>query len=401
MVTAAPPATVQAMSLQGIVVPAASVNPAAFFEQTNRLTTKQANPAWPGFGSSTPPVSILQTGILSQIQIRFSGVLTVTLAGGTAATTAAWPYNLLKKVRFAANGQSQLINISGWMLKARQFMERGDTQDRGVARGVGGASPGTARTQGTLSLANEDWGVGSNVTAIPGAPTQYPVELQWIVPVSYDQLYLNGAIFAQTSSTDLNVGLDTANQNELFTLTGAATAVLTGGFVLEATVFTIPQGPSGEIIVPDLSSFHSLIQTDVGVSATGEQEYKLAGQGVGRQLLRIYYQIRNGATPAPLPMTATNYGPQAWRFGTNNTPEVFADGRDLAQRNENMFGVDFASLQGIGIFDWASEHAFRDSIDEGTATELRLVSTVQSGVTLTNALLSYVQETMIAGGVGA
>jgi hypothetical protein len=391
---------VPTVSLQGIVVPQTAINPAGFFAATRRLTVRQKTFQAPAFGGSEN-VQILQTGILSQLIITFEGTLTVTLGGGTVATTAAWPYNLLNRVQFSANGQSNLVNASGWSLKARQFMERGDTQDRGVARGVGGASPGTARTQGTLSLVNEDWGVGSNVTAIPGAPTVYNVVLQWVVPVSFDQLYLNGAIFAQTSSTDLNLQLNIAPQAELFTTTGAATVALAGAFTVEGTLFTIPQGPDGQIMVPDLSTFHSLIETGTSQLTVGMNETRLAGQGVGRQLMRLYYRVMNGATPAPLPMNSTNFGQQGWRFGGNDTPEVFQTGRNLAARNENLFGVDFASLQGYGILDFASEHALRDSIDEGTATELRLLTEIANGVVLTNARLLYTQETMFAGAVGA
>lgn len=390
---------VPSVSLQGIVVPATAIDPGAFFAATRRLTFRQKTFNYAGLGSADN-VPILQTGILSQLVIKATGTLTVTLGGGTCATTAAWPYNILKRVQFSANGQSNLINVSGWALKVRQFMERGDLNDRGIVRGVGGASPGTQRTQGTLSLNNENWGVGSNVTAIPGAPTVYPVELQWVVPVSFDQLYLNGAIFAQTSSTDLNLQLTYAQSTELFALTGAATAVLALSFTVEGTAFTIPQGPAG-IIVPDLSTFHSLIETSTSAISNTTNETKLAGQGVGRQLMRVYFRVQNGTVPAPLPLNATNFGQQGWRFGGNDTPEIFQDGLDLAQRNENLFGVDFASLAGYGIFDFASEHAFRDSIDEGTATELRIVNEIPVAVSLTTARLEYVQETMYAGSVGA
>jgi hypothetical protein len=397
MATATPVPTV---SLQGIVVPQTAINPAGFFAATRRLNVRQKQGVFPGFGQADN-VQILQTGIVSKLRIKISGTVTVTLGGGTCATTAAWPYNLLKKVVFSANGQSNLISMSGWGLKVRQFIERGDSQDRGVARGVGGASPGTSRTQGTLSLNNEDWGVGSNVTAIPGAPTAYPFELEVEVPVSFDQLYLNGAIFAQTSSTDLNLQLNWANQADLFTVTGAATVAIAASYTVEAVLFTIPQGPDGGIMVPDLSVFHSLIETSTGTVALGMNETRLAGQGVGRQLMRVIFRVQNGATPAPLPMNATNFGQIGWRFGGNDTPEIFQDGRLVAQMNENLFGVDFASLQGYGILDFCSEHALRDSIDEGTATELRLLTEIQSGVVLASPRLEYIQETMMSGAVGA
>jgi hypothetical protein len=47
------------------------------------------------------------------------------------------------------------------------------------------------------------------------------------------------------------------------------------------------------------------------------------------------------------------------------------------------------------------ENAFRDAVDMGTTSELRLVIGVQSGVTVTNPALEYVQETIFQAGAGA
>jgi hypothetical protein len=333
------------------------------------------------------------------IEVPQTSVNPPAFFAGTCATTARWPYDLLKAARFSANGQSNLINCGGWSLKARDIMGRGDLSDRGVAVGSGGASPGTARTQGSLSQASESWGVGQNVSAIAAAT--YPVELNWFLPVAFDQVDLMGAIFAQTAATDLVLELTWANSSDLFTLTGTATATLTGSVVIEATLFTIPQGPDGDVIVPDLSVFHSLIQVRQSNIANGENEIRLVGQGVGRQLLRLFWRTMNGATPAPLAMTATNYGRVAWRFGGNDTPEVLTDGQHLRYLNERLYNTDLGGLQGYGAFDFASEHAFRDSIDEGAATELRLVLEYPSGLSLTTPFVEYVQETAFAGAVGA
>lgn len=391
---------VPTIALQGVVVPQSAVKPDVFFKKTRRMRIKQDGFTFPGVGQ-TQRLSMRQVGIIGGLYIKFSGQVVVTLGGGTAATTNQWPYNLCRNIRFSANGQSNLINVSGWNLKPRECMARSDHNDRGVARGIGGASPGTSRTQGTMSMANEDWGLGQNVTAIVGAPTTYPVELEWYVPVAFDKVDLTGAIFAQTSATDLALELDFATQAELFTLTGAATAAVTGSFVVEADVYTIPQDGDGGIVVPDLSVFHSLIQTRYTSPSNGLNEIRLAGQGVGRQLMRMWFRTWSGAVPAPLAMNATNYGNVGWRYGGNDTPEVYQDGKANAYWAEDLFGVDFAQQQGFGVLDWSSEFAFRDSIDEGAATELRLLVEIPSGVSLTSPYIEYVQETLFAGSVGA
>lgn len=391
------PGAVPSQIMQGIEVPTSSINPAQFFQLTRRLTILEKNlAAFAGLGS-TDTIPILQTGVLSGIMVQFSGQLVVTTATGACASTGRWPYDLPRAMRFTANGQSNLINCHGGALKARELMARGDLTDRGVTRGIGGASPGTQVNQGTLSLNTENWGVGQNVTAI--AAGTYPVELEWYVPIAFDDLTLQGAIFAQTSATDLYLAIDWAPQSDLFQLTGTATATLTGSVNAFATLYTIPQAPSGDIIIPDLSVFHSLIESRVSTLGNGDNEVRLAGQGVGKQLLRIFGRTWNNGTAqqAALPVNTANYGQMLWRFGGNDTPEIYNNGAAFSHRIEKIFDTDMCTYQGIWCHDFASENAFRDSVDEGTATELRFLINIQNSVTLTNAYAEYVQETVSIG----
>ncbi len=391
--------------MQGIEVPATSVDPQGFFRATRRLSFQMKGGAYAGLGQ-TDNIPILQTGIIAGLTIRAMGTVTVTLGGGTAATTPRWPYDLIRAVRVSANAQSNLINCSGWKLKMRDLMARGDLSDRGVTQGIGGASPGTSTNQGTMSLASEQWGLGSNVTAIPGAPTVYTFDLEWFVPIAFDQVNLLGAIFAQTSATDLNMAIDWAPATDLFVLTGAATAVVACNYQVEGTVYSIPQGPNGDVIVPDLSVFHSLVQTRYATPSTGLNEIRLSGQGVGRQLLRVFGQTWNvaGGVSGPIAVTDTNYGQIGWRYGGNDTPEIWPQGSGVSHLNRQLIERTFNSdlgARGVWCIDFASENAFRDTVDEGAATELRVLLEIGSGVALSSPFVEYVQETAFAGAVGA
>jgi hypothetical protein len=379
------------MTMQGIEVPTSSVDPQAFFRLTRRQTINQQAPkTFAGLGS-TDNVQLLQQSVISGLRIRFSGTLTVTPGTGTVASTARWPYDLIRAARFSANGQSNLINCSGAKLKMREFMQLDDLVDRGVTQTVAGASV----QQGTLSLNSESWGVGSNTSTLgAGTPS---VELEWYVPVAYDDKTLTGAIFAQTSATDLLLSIDWAPQSDLFVLTGNATVALSGTFTVVSKSYTIPQAPNGDVIVPDLSTFHSLIQSRYTSVANGVNEVRLSGQGVGKQLLRLFWQTWNGATPAPLAVNDTNFGQLGWRFGGNDTPELFSNGRLMRYDVETRYGVDMGAIHGTKCWDFVYENAFRDSVDEGTATELRLVEEIPSGVTLTSPALEYVAETVSIG----
>ncbi|HEV2347586.1 MAG TPA: hypothetical protein VGS97_26075 [Actinocrinis sp.] len=389
------PSNTPTMTMQGIEVPTSSVNPKLFFQLTRRQHAAQTTFTWAGLGL-IDHVEMRQTGIVAGVTVKLAGSLVVTPGTGTVASTMNWPYNVLKLAKFAANGQSNLINASGHSLKAREYMQRGDLTDRGVPANIGGASPGTQVYQGTMKLNNESWGVGQNVTAI-GAGT-YDVELEWWIPIAHDKTTLTGAIFAQTSATNLDLELDWAALTDIFTLTGNATVTLSSTIIAIPELYTIPEVGNGQVVVPDLSVFHSLIETRYTAVGNTVNEVRLSGQGVGKQLLRIYGQLWNGAAPgAPVPVNNTNFGQIGWRYGTNDTPEVWPDGRANAFWLEKLIDQDLSSLQGFFGIDWVNENAFRDSIDEGTATELRLVLEVLAAVSLSNPVLKYTQEIMTIG----
>lgn len=378
-------------TFQGQTVPAESVNPAAFFQNTRRKRSREYGGVFAGLGQ-TDTAELKKSDILATIHVRFSGTLTVTHNAGTVAATFRWPYDLIKAVRFTANGQSNLVNCSGLKLKAREMFANPEADDRGVAQSVSGATV----TQGTLAQASESWGVGPGQAAI--ATGNYPVELYWKVPVAEDEKDLSGAVFLQTSAMDLNLFIDWNTAATLFTITGNDTVVLTGNVIVETEKYSIPVS-GGNFVVPDLSLYHSLVQSQTSSLAQGDNEARIIGQGVGKQMLRCFFQLWNGATSVPLAATAANFGPQGWRYGTNETPEVFPDGRSLRQWNESLYGSDVGAVWGFLAHEFEATWGFRDAVDMGQTSDLRLYLNIVAA--LTNPVLEYVTETMFAAGSAA
>ncbi len=392
-----------ARTMQGIAVPAESVNPEEFFAKTRRHIYSERNESYGG-GGTTRVVELRKADILSTIMLRFVGKLRIALpTGASVASTAAWPLGIAG-VRFTANGQSNLINTGqasasgGGLehLRARDYMKRADLTDRGVTATIGGVS----RSQGTLKLASESWGPGSDTSGL--AAGDYDIDLTFSVPVSEDERDLVGAIFLQTSTSDLTLTIDETPLGQLFTTAGGGTVALTGTWQVSTTKFSIPVGASGQIVVPNLNVFHSIIasRNSNGVG-NGENEHRVVGQGAGKSLLRIYGRIINGTGTAakPLPMTTQNFGPLAYRFGNNETPDSFQDGATMRAHLERNYNTDLGGLRGYFCHDFAHENVFRDTLDMGTAAELRLITTVQNNVSLAAPALEYVTETaFLAGG---
>lgn len=380
--------------MQGIAVPEESVRPGEFFARTRRRTFNEGSQTWGGFGGQNT-WELKKSDIIAAAIVRFTGTLTTAKGTGTVATTSRWPYDMLKAVRFTANGASNVINASGLKLKLREFQKRGDLTDRGVTQTIGGASV----SQGTLSTSAESWGVGSNTSNL--ADGSYAVDLYWVVPIAEDEVDLSGAIFAATSSTDLTIQIDMETAANLFALTANAAVTLTGNIQTTTVKYSIPLGSDGQIVVPDLSLFHSYIQSRTTQLGTGGNEVRLIGQGAGKTLLRTSFQVWNGNPASPLAMNDTNYGEIAWRYGSNETPDDYLSGQVLRYINERNYNSDIGKNWGFGTVDFANENAFRDAVDMGTTSDLRLLATIQSGVTLNNAAFEYVQETIFQAGAGS
>jgi len=391
----APAGTSPVHYMQGVAVQASSVRPEEFFAKTRRHILQEKAIVFAG--QSQDVIELRKSDILSGIVIRFVGQVVITPGTGSVASTARWPYDFIKQCRFTANGASNIINVSGAKLKARDLMKKGDLNDRGVPQTFGGV----AVTQGSLALAGESWGVGAATSAIAGGT--YPIDLEWFVPVAEDENDLAGAVFLATSTADLTLTLDYETQANLFTIVGNATAVMTGTTMVTSVKYSVPLGVDGQIVVPALNVFHSLVQSRYTSIQNGENEIRIVGQGAGKSLLRVYFQLWNGAAPAnaPLKMNAANFGKQSWRYGNNETPDEFIDGQLLRYFNERAYCSDIGSLWGFGCHEFAAENAFRDVVDMGAAGELRIVSTVQSGVTLASQALEYVTETIFAAGQAA
>jgi hypothetical protein len=385
--------------LQGVEAPNVDVLPDAFYPATRRLLfPMRAITPIAGFGS-TDSTQLRQTGIVAGLYIRVTGTL---VFGGTITGTSMswrWPLNLIRACRVSANGQSNLVNCNGAQLKFLEFAANTDLNDRGVSHTIGAT---TGVTQGTLSLSAEDWGTSGANSLGPGftvpATGTYTVDLEYFVPVAADQVSLIGAVYAQSSATNLTLDIDWETQANLVTLGGSATLTNTLQYQVQGLVYSIPN-VGGRYAVPDLSQFHQLAGFRTANVAQGDNEALLPGTGVGRKLLRLAFQVTQGATPQPLAMTAANYGPIGWRYGGNDTPEIVANGQQLRYINERTYSTDVGKNWGFGCWDFASQFALRDVVDEGATSDLRLYFNLVSAPT--SPFAEILQETLFAAPVGA
>jgi hypothetical protein len=380
------------VAMQGVAIPAAIVDKNLFLARTRRHVQQERKIAF-AIGGATPStqdtIPLRRSDILSEIQLHVVGSLTVTPGTGTVGTTAEWPYNLFKSLKLNANGASALISARGWTLRAREMAKDEGLSDRGITQTIGG----TPRTNGTLSLAAEAWGVGSNTPTI-GAQT-VPVDLLVSIPVAEDPFDLTGSLFLQQTSSELSLEINWAQQSDLFALTGNGAVTFSGTVSVNTTKFEVPT-QDGAIVIPDLSMFHSFVETNSVAIAAGDNETIVLGQGRGKYVLRVIQQLYSGN--APLPVTAANFGLMGWRYGTAETPDQWIDGSKLRYAMERQYNSDLGGLLGFGIHEFAKA-GFRDLVDMGTTADLRLVNNVINAPT--NPKLWYAVESLYKQGQAA
>lgn len=385
--------------IQGVQTPNMVINPAVFYATTRRMRfpVKSAT-SIAGLGSSDP-VEIRKTGILTALVVRVSGTVTVATADPTA-WLYDYPLNIVKEFRLSANGQSNLISARGITIRTHELSTNPKVTDNATSKYYAG----TAYTKGTLGLGTDVWADASgdpNPGAASGAhaPTAYTIDISYVIPVAADPKYLVGAIFGQSSATNINLEILWNTEAALVTVGGAAlTWALT--YSVDAVAYTIPQ-VGGQFVVPDLTQFHQLIEFRQSGLGANDNEISLPGVGVGRKLLRLIFQVARTSTLAgnPLAVNATNYNKIAWAYGGNNMPETWSNGTKLAQQNERETGCWLGRLWGMGLIDFASEFALRDAIDMAATSDLRLILGLAAAPTAGYAQVA--QEVIAATAVGA
>lgn len=388
--------------LQGVQVPAQSVDDALFFALTQRKQAK--NKGGPLSLGQSEPVKIRQQGIIAGIEVHLFGTVVLN-ATPSVTPTFRWPLDILKKLRLNVNGSANLINCSGAKLKVRAVAEP-DFDDRGVVKNLSNPSAAGTNNQGTLMLNGEDQGTSGANKLIPGQAQTvagtYTVDLYYFVPVAADQITLKGSVFAQTAATEINMEMDVASQAELFS-TVTSLGAITLSYDAQPVIYSIPV-VNGMQIVPMLDEFHSLIESRSNVLAVGDNDIPLIGFGAGRKLLRSFWQVWNGAAPqVPLLANAVNFGPIAWLYGLNERPEVIPNGTHARYQIDRLWNCDIAAIWGFLAYDFANKFALRDLVDGNKVTDLRLNVNIASGVSpaLNNATAEFVQEALSVAPISA
>lgn len=341
-------------------------DPKLFMQLTRGQTRPAKTLAIPGAGIAAD-VELPKAGIMSKTQIIFVGTLTVATAAVT--TGMGWPYCLLDPFDLSLSGATDLWHCDGEDLQALRFV-RYPAYDDDVDNYPGTIGGGDSVAVGT-----------------------YDMHVTWEIPVAVDDTTLVGSLYLQSSQGNVGLKLGQALNSRLFSA-NPANATLAGNFIVMPTTWAVPRGPSGNIVVPDLSRLHGFEAHDTPFTSTGEVEADLI-RSPG-QLSRLFVSARSSATNrlSALPSAASTKKIEALRieYGAGERPLNFDPAAALLSRNNQHYG----SLPPYDrlVFDQLRENPVRDAILLQGVTELQAVLEVGSGVTVTAGQIRTVQETL-------
>lgn len=306
-----------------------------------------------------------QTGIISRLVFTFTGTLTVAAGGATAG--ARWPYGLLDKFSLSANGQNNLFSCDGLDLHALRFA-RNPAYREGVdtfAAAVGGG----AVSAGTTDL-----------------------YLSWEVPIAMDDTSLVGSLYAQSGATSLTIDRTLATAAQLFSANDSRVSI-SGELTTAITRYSVPRSSAegAPLVIPDLSRLHAFNAIELPLSATGDVRLELIRSS--GSLGRLFFSGQSAAN-TPLVATPGVDGIDAIRleYGAAQRPYQYDPASVLLSRNNDYYG-DVLPYDRIAL-DFVRENAPRDMVLLQGVTDLALIPTINSGVSLSGATARLVQETL-------
>jgi hypothetical protein len=304
------------------------IAPQVFDEATILNVWSSATKAIPAFGQSDG-FDLPGRGLLAEIEIIFTGILTLTAGTGAATPTDLWPYGLLQNIRFSAN----------------------------------------------------------------------TVEIHWVLPIADNMVNLWGAILTQ--SDDLYARLDytvapapaAATLGGLFTLTGTATATLTGNIQLTYYAYDVPivpiQGAGEKGVLPDTDVLHRFSEFSVPVVANGDTEIKL--QQTAGEVERIFLFLDNiGSLMDPATWATIRF-----QFAETEEPTTWLAHQLLSRNARNYLG---RITPKCAVIDFAYWNQQRDALYPKGVANPKVIVNLPTTITPTaGARLFAVQESLVGG----
>jgi len=339
------------------------------FNAATRQNIIPAPPITYAAGQTLPSV-LPKVGLLKRVICLFTGTLTVTLAGGTAAIGAEAPFSLLNRLRLTANGNTALFDMTGWgaMISSlftaygfSGFGVRPRIVDSATAVGPAATAFSAANYAAGVSSGANTWNFGIEIPLGLADDWRDPVGL--ILAAAPDTVLQIEATFGSTLYST------TAARTTPVTVTGSATATLTGTLTPFVEFFTIPRSQAD---YPDLSRIHTW--QEIGpqsITAAGDQQIVIPR---GNTAARIIHDVWTNSAA-----DGTNVSAVQLKFNQNEIPYNMSRQLLAYLQRERMIR-DLPD--GLYVHDLWNTGSPRDAVNTLNLNDLTSVLTVGTGATI-------------------
>lgn len=341
-------------------------NPQLFSELTERQEMPQASVAIKGLAKSQRLI-LEKVGVCARIRLLVTAKWK-PVAEEEPINNPGMPWKLIREIALQANGVTGIIDVAGVVLHQRRMR---------IYR-----NPVSAISKLTTA-------VGTKYTKKAVQTAVFVIE----IPIAHDMLSLIGSLLAQNEETGLSLQITWASEEEL--VHGGKIEGFEGEIEWATTVFSIGSTVVGKqevTVLPDLSAFHGLVQTETPLVGTGQRRAELIR--TAGQLLCYTATVLNKAGQEAV-LSPTEWTTFKLEYGGNKDPLVWTPASVLLEENAddydgelNVGGMPFLAI------DNERDNPARDMIIPESLTELRSIIGVPAGFVPTGAIILTSQETL-------
>lgn len=307
-----------------------------------------------------------QIGFLSRIIVPVSVTFT-TGSTGTYANSVndpPTPYGFVKKIRLFTNEGQELHNTSGYGNYLRTSMIRTALDPRNPITSFNSANTAAAV-----------YNIPSSYTT----STQYTITFYLLIDVAWSDSLVQGLIFLQNPTNRLTFEITWGDATSLLTTGGTTPSITINSVSCNPLmeVFNVPQSQNNW---PNLAYAHMVIEDSANnVPGTGDFVYRPV-------LGNVYLSVINAFTNNSTFMVPANFSQLRITYqGTQNSYTMSPANQLIIQRNRYAHdmpdGVFVHDMRmGSGLPEIPSP---RDLINTSLLTDFQIITTIGSGVTIT------------------
>lgn len=341
-------------------------DPELFAQLTERQAMPQTSVAIKGL-AKTQRLILEKVGVVARIRLLIT-VKFKPKEEEKAVVNPGWPWSLIREIALQANGVTGIIDCAGPVLEMRR---------RRIYR-----NPVSAIFKSPV--------IGAKLKK-EVITTKFVVE----IPIAHDMLSLIGSLLAQNEETGLSLQITWASEEEVIGGAGGIEG-FEGEVEWASTVFSIGSTVIGKqevTVLPDLSAFHGIVQTETPLTGTGNRKAELIR--TAGQLLCYTATILNKAGAARVDLSPEEWTTFKLEYGGNKDPLVWTPAAELLEENADDYDGPL-KVQGMNFLaiDNERDNAMRDMIIPQSLTELRSVIGVPAGFVPENAQILTTQETL-------